>query len=137
MTPERTQRLQALYAHDEARASRIIAERVFAESAKLVPAMTEPLATLLKEDDRARLLSGIAALERFFDDELISAVIAAQQAACLLDPSATERVERAAAAIETAAYAHAERAGGGESDPAEAWERACLEALETRLTARP
>lgn len=108
--------------HDTApeRVLRFVIETVFREGTAAIPAMGPKLEELLRicvvGGARDELLVKISALEAFQDGAYFTHVVAVQQAAGLLDSRVVSPWTRAAAALETASQAHAERVTGMNDD---------------------
>lgn len=131
--------LRALYEVAPVRVARWIAQAVFAEATSGIAALAAPLQALLEFDfaaaGREAFLVRLGEIEQFQADERYMHAIAAHQAAGLLDPRVGSPLTLAAAALETASYAFAERTTGA-TDPevAARWEddrlRECRRACE-------
>jgi hypothetical protein len=138
-----TQHLDTLRSlHDAApeRMLRFVIETVFREGIAAIPEMASKLEELLRmcvvDAARDELLAKISALETFQDGAYFTHVVAVQQAAGLLDPRVVSPWTRAAAAIETASYANAERVTGMHDDEVSTrWIEEQLEGCRTRVYA--
>lgn len=119
--------LRGLYDVAPVRVARWVVQAVFAEATCGIPALAAPLQALLEFDfaaaGREAFLGRLGELEPFQEGERYMHAIAAHQAGGLLDPRVGSPWTLAAAALETASYAFAERTTGT-TDPevAARWE---------------